>query len=381
MSRSKRNKRPAATAQAMPAPQADIVMGARKPRIMMAGEFSAGKTRLISGLLGSDILPSNVTATALPPVWLVHGAPGMAVVDLDGTLREIDTLEDVTVQDTQYCLISHPAKILEQIDIIDTPGSSDPNIPAESWERMLGFADHAVWCTNATQAWRQSEKSVWNEMPEHLAGAATVLITHADRMPDQRTADRVLRRVQREAKDYFQHFMMASLIKSDDIADITRHILQLCSAQIALNGADATLVADFASEQADKAKELQAAGVESPVITPKRITPRSKPDAVATDDTDDIRPASAEVVVLDPATHKVSATQDKTTVRLVWKGILEGANTKDAAAVLERVERFLSLLEDNDVFTENATAASDAAQAEADDALITSNVITSGSRS
>ena len=47
---------------------------ARLPRILVAGEFSSGKTQLISGLLGEAVLPSNVISTALPPIWLVSGS-------------------------------------------------------------------------------------------------------------------------------------------------------------------------------------------------------------------------------------------------------------------------------------------------------------------
>ena len=40
---------------------------ARKPRILVAGEFSAGKSTIINRLLGFELLPENVTSTSLPP--------------------------------------------------------------------------------------------------------------------------------------------------------------------------------------------------------------------------------------------------------------------------------------------------------------------------
>ena len=61
--------------------------------------------------------------------------------------------------------------MLELMEIIDTPGNSDPNMAVETWQRMLEFADAVIWCTNATQAWRQSEAAVWDEMPLELQGA------------------------------------------------------------------------------------------------------------------------------------------------------------------------------------------------------------------
>ena len=219
----------------------------RKPRVMVAGEFSSGKTKLINGLLAQEVLPSNVTATALPPIWLVSGALGLVAVDLEGNERPAASLQEVRVEDTSYCVLSHPAPCLRHFDIIDTPGNSDPNIPSESWERMLDFADTVVWCSNATQAWRQSEKSVWTDMPERLL-SATMIITHADRMTDAHSADRVKRRVTREASRFFDHIVMASLINDEDIADISHHIARL-SKGLPLTGAESAIASDFAAAQ------------------------------------------------------------------------------------------------------------------------------------
>ena len=237
----------------------------RKPRLMVAGEFSAGKTKLINGLLGERILPSNVTATALPPVWLIAGERFCMTVGLDGQTREVASLDSVTVDDTRYCILSHPAPILEACDIIDTPGTSDPNIPTQSWEWMLDHADAVIWCTNATQAWRQSEKSVWNEMPDRLLFDATLLMTHADRLPDERAGDRVLRRVRRDAEFYFKHFLMASLLDEGDIATIRAHLETLTQGFGPL---------EQTSEQiADVFEVFRRAAARTPVI-PRRVIPR-----------------------------------------------------------------------------------------------------------
>lgn len=237
----------------------------RKPRLMVAGEFSAGKTKLINGLLGERILPSNVTATALPPVWLIAGERFCMTVGLDGQTLEVASLDSVTVDDTRYCILSHPAPILEACDIIDTPGTSDPNIPTQSWEWMLDHADAVIWCTNATQAWRQSEKSVWNEMPDRLLFDATLLMTHADRLADERAGDRVLRRVRRDAEFYFKHFLMASLLDEGDIATIRAHLETLTQGFGPL---------EQTSEQiADVFEVFRRAAARTPVI-PRRVIPR-----------------------------------------------------------------------------------------------------------
>ena len=141
---------------------------ARLPRILVAGEFSSGKTQLISGLLGEAVLPSNVISTALPPIWLVAGSALRVAIAHDGTEREVDGIEAFDLATTAFGVVAHGAPILNSFEIIDTPGNSDPNIPPETWQRMVDYADAVVWCTNATQAWRQSEKAVWQDMPQVL---------------------------------------------------------------------------------------------------------------------------------------------------------------------------------------------------------------------
>lgn len=314
----------AAAAAAVPAPAAEPITAQtqmlRKPRLLVAGEFSAGKTRLISGLLGEAVLPSNVTSTALPPVWLVHGEAPKLAVPLDGATREIDGVSDLDVETTRYGILAHPAPILDSFEIIDTPGNSDPNIPAETWQRMVDYADAVVWCTNATQAWRQSEKSVWQEMPEALRGSATLLITHADRMADQRSADRVLRRVQREAGDFFAHFMLVSLLSASDITRISAHLQGVADGLQIRPGADNATVAITA----EKARlNLQA----------RTPAPRAQ------------RPEPEPLPGKTPPTPATAAQAPMGRARAVWQQIGQGCETASPAEILERVERLIGILD------------------------------------
>ena len=47
----------------------------QKPRVVLMGEFSAGKSTLSNILLEGAPLPMRVTATRLPPVHISYGAP------------------------------------------------------------------------------------------------------------------------------------------------------------------------------------------------------------------------------------------------------------------------------------------------------------------
>lgn len=341
MKRRNRHQRPDASFPAASLSEAPAPTGGRKPRLLIAGEFSAGKTRLISGLMGEAVLPSNLTATALPPVWLVAGAPAMAAVDDTGALKPIETLDEVTMENTRYCVISHTADILKRVEIIDTPGSSDPNIPTESWEKMLSYADTALWCTNATQAWRQSEKSVWSELPEHLVGPATLLVTHADRMADDIMASRVMRRVRREADGYFSHYLMASLISPDDVARVSAHIVNTIIGETEPVGEEAPKVAAFARKQAKAEAEMPRVVPTATAVRPARVLSKES-DADAAPAPGSAAPDQAEIVALELRPRPAAPAAGP---RALWQELSGEIDLTDPDAILGAVDSLLSRME------------------------------------
>ena len=179
------------------------------------GEFSAGKSTLSNLLIGKSALPVNVTATQLPPVWISYGDEAPYKVGLDGEELDIDTsFTGVSVNDTRHVRVFLESKFLEHCDLIDMPGISDPNMAAEVWQRVIHEADIVVWCSHATQAWRQSEAAVWATMPPDLYEKSLLLLTRMDRILSERDRDRVVRRVRRETEGLFRDVLPVSLIKA-----------------------------------------------------------------------------------------------------------------------------------------------------------------------
>ena len=185
----------------------------RKPVVALMGEFSAGKSTLMNLLIGEPALPTKVTATQLPPVWITAGDAGPARFDLDGNSHPMDLIEagSVDLDDTAYITVQKNSDILELCDLIDMPGISDPNMSAEVWQRVLHNADAIVWCSHATQAWRQSEAAVWATIPPKLQQRSLLLLTRFDKIRDTNDRRRVVKRVQREAEDLFADIFPISL--------------------------------------------------------------------------------------------------------------------------------------------------------------------------
>ncbi|MFY0312563.1 dynamin family protein [Leisingera sp. D0M16] len=202
------NQQTAITAPLVP----DAACG-RKPRLALMGEFSAGKSTLTNLLAGRAPLPTRVTATRLPPVWLSHGPEGARLIGTDGseTPVPLEDIADAPLESTALIRLTLPAEALELCDLIDMPGISDPNMPASVWQNLLPEVDSVIWCTHATQAWRQSEAAVWEQISARLNGPSTLLITHFDKLRNPRDQDRVLHRVQKETGDAFNAIFPLSL--------------------------------------------------------------------------------------------------------------------------------------------------------------------------
>jgi len=188
----------------------------RKPRLALMGEFSAGKSTLTNLLLGADPLPVKVTATRLPPVWVSYGDSAATREDMDGNIHPIDIadLDAVQLEETRLIRLSLKSDMLQLCDLIDMPGISDPNMDAGVWQAIIGEADNVVWCTHATQAWRQSEAAVWDSLPEALNDKSLLLLTRFDKILSERDRSRVLDRVRRETDGLFRDLFAVSLTEA-----------------------------------------------------------------------------------------------------------------------------------------------------------------------
>ncbi len=177
----------------------------RKPRIALMGEFSAGKSTLMNLLLGCDPMPVRITATRVPPVWVRHGPRGATLIREDGTelAYEGDDLNGAPMEGTEMIQFSMDSDILNLCDLIDIPGISDPNLKHETWLSLIGEVDCVIWCTHATQAWRQSEAALWEQISEQVKGPNHLVVTQFDKLRSDRDQARVLARLEAEAGAVF----------------------------------------------------------------------------------------------------------------------------------------------------------------------------------
>lgn len=175
-------------------------------RIAFVGEFSSGKSTAINTVIGAPILPTNVTATRVPPVWIAYG-PEARAYDVDASagllpLADID-LSEADLRHYSGLRVERPLSVLRDIEVIDTPGISDPTLAEDPLTLALALADAVIWCTPANQAWRQTEVARWRQVPEDIRRRSLLLVTRTDVIGGKDSLEKLKRRLTLEAEPEF----------------------------------------------------------------------------------------------------------------------------------------------------------------------------------
>lgn len=148
---------------------------------------------------------------------------------------------------------------LKRVELFDTPGTSDPT---RELDQIVGIAeevDFIMWCTNATQAWRQSERAMWEDLPAHAHVNSLLIVTHVDLPKVKSSLPRLMKRMHKEASDMFRQILpvdLLSAIKSRFDASLVNDPINWME-----SGGEACIAA--ISEIVDQVKLDQIAEVES----------------------------------------------------------------------------------------------------------------------
>jgi small GTP-binding protein len=111
--------------------------------LVVAGEFNSGKSSFINALLGERVLPEGVTPTTDRINILRHGP------QITEQLREAFLLER-----------THPAEVLREINIVDTPGTNAIIRRHEELTRdFIPRSDLVLFVTSADRPFTESERA------------------------------------------------------------------------------------------------------------------------------------------------------------------------------------------------------------------------------
>jgi GTP-binding protein EngB required for normal cell division len=118
--------------------------------LVVAGEFNSGKSSFINALLGERVLPEGVTPTTDRINVLRHGP------EVSEHLREAYLLER-----------THPADLLREINVVDTPGTNAIIRRHEELTRdFVPRSDLVLFVTSADRPFTESERGFLEQIRE-----------------------------------------------------------------------------------------------------------------------------------------------------------------------------------------------------------------------
>jgi small GTP-binding protein len=118
--------------------------------LVIAGEFNSGKSSFINALLGERVLPEGVTPTTDRINLLRHG-PAVSEQPLEAYLLER----------------THPAELLREITVVDTPGTNAIIRRHEELTRdFVPRSDLVLFVTSADRPFTESERTFLEQIRE-----------------------------------------------------------------------------------------------------------------------------------------------------------------------------------------------------------------------
>jgi dynamin family protein len=184
------------------------------PRLALFGEFSAGKSSIVNLLLGRDILPTGVLSSTRWPTYVRYApSPQIEAISEKGKRESVspDVIKAVTPEDISHFNVGMPSELLREIELLDTPGFADPFHDPERTLNVVESADICIWCTLATQAWRQSERRIWLSLPARLRTQGILVVTHVDTLEHRGERRRIQARLKRDAGDLFAEIVLLAV--------------------------------------------------------------------------------------------------------------------------------------------------------------------------
>ena len=162
-----------------------------RPRVVVIGEFTSGKSSLINLLLRRPFLQKAVGLIVKPPV-LIHSG----FEDTDAELNE----------QTGHVELSAVMPDFPGVEIYELAIPVSGGLP-DGMRRIVDGAALIVWCTIGSQAWRLTEKSVIESLPPDYADRSVLAVTRSDLFRSDEDRQKVAGRLDKEARQRFSDIL------------------------------------------------------------------------------------------------------------------------------------------------------------------------------
>jgi small GTP-binding protein len=143
--------------------------------LVIVGEFNAGKSAFINALIGSDVMPEGVTPTTAVINLLRFGETQSEAMLPDGIIER-----------------TYPADFLEEITIVDTPGTNAIIREHEALtQRFVPRSDLVLFVTSADRPFTESEREFMSQIRE-WGKKVVIIINKVDLLRDDASRDQVV---------------------------------------------------------------------------------------------------------------------------------------------------------------------------------------------
>jgi hypothetical protein len=187
----------------------------RPLRLAIYGEVNAGKSSLANLLGRIESLPTAAISNTRIPTLLYHAdEPEIwAVPDASGRRVRLRADRKTQPQSVLRLDVGLPSPGLRAAQILDLPGLAGP-IGDPRADLAMHAVDAVLWCTVSTQAWKESERAAWSEVPARLRACGLLVATHADLLANARDREKLLTRLRSECGSMFRDIIMVSTVNA-----------------------------------------------------------------------------------------------------------------------------------------------------------------------
>lgn len=198
----------------------------RPPRVVLLGEVNAGKSSLANLLIGEPVVPTSVIANTRYPLRFHYAERPQLVAVLQGGGREQfawSEIDDVSRHPIKRLDVGLAIDRLKIFEVIDLPGLGNPTADPSTFTHHYSLGHLAIWCTVATQAWKESERRAWTRISGARQASALLAVTHMDLLSTADDRQKVLDRLNTEVGTLFRRIVSLDVPQAFESSLLTTH--------------------------------------------------------------------------------------------------------------------------------------------------------------
>ncbi len=185
-----------------------LIRYAPEPSVHSIG-MDGSRTRITSKAFGRLVKPENRVAPSSGPA-VIYDASASPDRSRLTPLNMIFDGRRGAKQSIRLIEVGLPLDFLQRVEIIEVRSFPDVERTAPS-KRAFRRVNLTVWCTLATQAWKETEVLAWRRIPEAHRKGALMLVTYKDAIRSGRDEAKITARLRHAGSTLFNDVALVSL--------------------------------------------------------------------------------------------------------------------------------------------------------------------------